>query len=343
VEGIEFVLTVKTAVRTPGPPRSLTMSSIDIDALYAGFCSSLPFDLAAVARNLPYRLGLGPIPELTFSQVFSHEVTLAAPMLVGEAFETAPPAAVRGATLAHLLAVVDAFGRDRLADGQIEATVQLGQLLDAVRRARDVALATILPAGAELSFVEAERLTEAAIAAEREILFDAGPVSLDRYQALSLDKQRVGFVGSRALALAAGADAATLERIEHTLASVALALQFEDDVVDWQDDFARGGAWAVCLARGMRTLTPVPERRTEPNPVLRRVLDSGVLAALMDASRDAYRQAWRRARSLGAHRLAAWAERREVRAAELARYEARSPGYVVRQRSLAPWAAEVMR
>jgi hypothetical protein len=36
------------------------------------------------------------------------------------------------------------------------------------------------------------------------------------------------------------------------LESIGVGLQLHDDVIDWEEDWARGGAWAVALARGLR-------------------------------------------------------------------------------------------
>jgi hypothetical protein len=55
-----------------------------------------------------------------------------------------------------------------------------------------------------------------------------------------------------------------------------------------------------------------------------------------------FRGARRRARALGAARLAAWAAEREAKLAELAANEAASSGYTERARALWAWASEVL-
>jgi len=79
-----------------------------IDALYAGFVSSLPADLQPVARDLPFVLRLSPASGQPWSAVFSHAVTLEAPRLFSVAL-AAEPEAVRRAVLAHALSVIEAF------------------------------------------------------------------------------------------------------------------------------------------------------------------------------------------------------------------------------------------
>jgi hypothetical protein len=167
-------------------------------------------------------------------------------------------------------------------------------------------------------------------------------MSLERYLSVSLDKQRVGFVASVALARVAERSE-LVERIESLLAGVALGLQLEDDVVDWQEDFERFGAWALCLARGLRSAKPPTERSTEPNPIVALVHRSGVLARMMHESERQLASASQLAHSLSARRLKLWAQQRAIRARQLAGREEMAPGYTFRARRLAPWAAEVLR
>ena len=86
-----------------------------IDELYGGFVAALPLEVQAVARDLPHVLGLAPVTGTSWSKVFNHQVTLAAPSLVAEAFPRLTPELIRNATLAHALSVIEAFGFDRVA------------------------------------------------------------------------------------------------------------------------------------------------------------------------------------------------------------------------------------
>jgi hypothetical protein len=314
------------------------MPLADIDTLYVGFCDSLPDEIRPVARGLAHRLGLTPMAGVPWSEVFGHEVTLAAPALVAEALPRVEPEAIRFAVLAHLLAVIEAFGADRLADGQVAPEPALAEVLAELRRARDDALRRV---DARASYQAADDHSRASMASEREWLAGVRPAAYADYARLSLGKQAVGSPASLALARSAGATARELGAIERLLGDVWLALQHHDDVVDWEDDWKRGGAWAVCLARGSKS-GESSEPATEPDVVRRYVLRSGVLALLLGRARRHYRGAWRRARALGAWGLATWAEGRMEQLADLTNAEKASAGHAVRVFRLAPWAAEVL-
>jgi hypothetical protein len=316
-----------------------------IDELYGGFTSSLPSDLQPLARALPHVLGLAPTPGAHWSEVFSHPVTLAAPSLVAEALPRAGPELVRRAVLAHALSVIEAFGHDRVADGQVRRSPELHALLEHLRTARDSVLERIQPGAARLARA-ADQETRDAIADEHELLSRVGAATFGDYHRLSLAKQAVGFPASVALATASGATESQLEEIKRTLRGVWLGLQFEDDAVDWEDDWRRGhGAWAVSLAR--RKLEAVREQRpddppTQPDMIRRRVFGMRILYSLLRLSRHQYHSAWRYSRILGASRLGQWAEERKARTDELLPLEDKHAGYVVRSRKLAAWAAEVL-
>ena len=126
--------------------------------------------------------------------------------------------------------------------------------------------------------------------------------------------------------------------VRATLGNVWLGLQIADDVVDWEDDVQRGGAWAVCLMRGLGP----PSRLRGQEPIRSQVLQSGVLAIMLARALKHMRSARRRANVLGAHRLAAWAGAQESRLVGLVSAETRSAGYAVRAHALAAWANEVL-
>ncbi len=242
-----------------------------IDDLYAAFVEALPGALADPARDLAATLGLAPSRAVPWSEVFSNEVTLAAPALVAEAMPGFPAALVREAVLAHLLAVIEAFGTDRIEDGQVPRTPALAAVLAHARAARDAALAQVtLDAGA--AYAPAERETLAAIHAEQTALRSGEGVSFDRYLAVSHGKQRVGLPASLALARAAGWDARRVQCLERLLDAVWVGLQLHDDVIDWEDDLARGGAWAVGLAAAAQASRPPGE--TRPTSMKRLVYES---------------------------------------------------------------------
>lgn len=337
-----------------------------VDELYLAFCQTLPGMLHAEAQGLAHTLGLTPSRGIPWSRVFSHEITLAAPSLVAEAMPELRGSTVQDALLAHMLAVIAAFGTDRAQDGQVRLTWQLETLLVHARRARDLAIARV----ASVDFDRADEETFAAIATERALLAAGEPVSLARYKAVSLAKQRVGLPASIALARAAGWPPRRIAGLSRMLDAVCLGLQIHDDVVDWEDDHGRGGAWAMALARALSPATALPaggdrsadppehtglpaggahaavpssrSRSAVPAHVRRFVLESGALAAMLGAARRCFREARLRAAALGARRIATWAESREAHIAELARCEAESPGYTNRARALSAWAREVL-
>lgn len=313
------------------------MTGMLVDALFDTFLASLEDEARPAARALAHRLGLAPHPAVPWSEVFAHEVTLGAPSLVAEAFPRAEPARVRQACLAHMLAVIEAFGTDRMIDGQVAADEALLGVLRAARGARDQALAAL---GAGGDYGAADRRSWQAMATERGWLATRSAVDQRAYAEVSLGKQAVGFEASLALARSAGARPRELATLERLLGDVWLGLQHHDDVVDWEDDWANGGAWAVCLALA-HTAHDSPPPSDLPG-VRSLVLRSGVLLRLLTLARRRFGAAARRARALGARRLARWAAEREGRLSTLCRAEARSAGFAVRQRRLLPFAAAVL-
>ncbi len=310
-----------------------------VDDLYEAFADRIGEPLSASARDLPRALHLAP-RAVPWSRVFSHEVTLGAPALFAEAMVGVPRSIVRDAVLAHLLAVVDAFGTDRIEDEQIDASPSVFAVLSQARRERDRAMARVYGGSPtpESDFRATDALTIRAIRNERAVLLSARPVDLKTYESASLDKQCTGILASVALARVAGWPDRRCRTVRATLESVWLGLQIADDVVDWEDDLQRGGAWAVCLMRGQG---PVSGLRVK-EPIRNQVLRSGILAVMLKRAWAHMRAARRRALALGARRLASWAGEQEIRLAALVAAESRSAGYAVRAHALAAWANEVL-
>ena len=175
-----------------------------IDELYGGFVAATPTELQALARALPHVLGLAPTPDKRWSEVFNHPVTLSAPSLVAAAFPHARPELVRRAVMAHALSVIEAFGYDRVADGQVPRSPELLALLMHLRNARDAMLEQVNPGAAKLAHV-ADLESQDAIKEEHELLSSIGAASFADYHRISLAKQAVGFPASVALATALGA------------------------------------------------------------------------------------------------------------------------------------------
>jgi hypothetical protein len=314
-----------------------------VDDLYEAFADRIGEPLSDSARDLPRALRLAP-EAVPWSRVFSHEVTLGAPALIAEAMPRVSRSSVRDAVLAHSLAVIDTFGTDRIEDEQIEATPAIFAVLGQARRERDRAMVRVcgghVPADCE--FRTADALTIRAIRRERAMLLSARPVDFKTYERASLDKQFVGVVASIALARTAGWDERRCRAVRAVLESVWLGLQMSDDVVDWEDDLQRGGAWAVCLMREMARTASASRPAVKGESIRSQVLTSGVLHAMLSRARTHMRAARRRATALGARRLAAWAGAQERRLDSLATAEGRSAGYAVRAHALAAWANEVL-
>ena len=302
-----------------------------VDDLYAVFVATLPADLVDAASALPVMLRLAPSRDVPWSEVFGHDVTLGAPALVAEAMPGVAPDVVRDASLAHLLAIIEAFGADRVLDGQVDPTPELDRVLSHARAARDEALARV-PAGAGYAPADAE--TAAAIRAEHEILRGGEPVSWSRYLAITHAKQRLGLPASLALARAAGWDARRVRTLGRLLDAICVGLQLHDDVIDWETDLVRGGAWAALLSA---------RAGTAPASARRAVFESGALHHMLQHAARSFRAARRRAEVLHLGQLAAWARGRELDVVELARREAESPGQTNRAHALSQWAKAVLR
>jgi len=313
--------------------------SNNVDAIWTTFCSTLPLDLQREARTLALGMGLVPLPDIPWSRIFKNEVTLGAPAL----FATAMPQATRQmaatATTAHMLAVIDAFATDRMLDRQAEGSPQMLRLLEHIRAERDRAICEL--AGKDASpYQDAEYIAICAINTERLLLQRGMALSFSDYSNLSLAKQAVAFPASLALARAAGCDSRCERAIEGVLRGIVLGLQFHDDVVDWEDDWKKDGAWAVSLSRGQGS-APL-DGKPDLESLRRQVHQSGVLATMMTMARRRYREANRLAAMLGACWLSDWAREQETIVAELAEKESKSAGYVVRAHQLSNWAMEVL-
>lgn len=315
-----------------------------VDGLFAAFCDSFSGALRDEARRLSFTLGFAPDPLVPWSHVFSHEVTLAAPLMIAEAMPGVDEGIVEHALFAHVLGVIAAMGSDRVEDGQVTATPALLKVLAAARSLRDEHL--VFVAGErELPFdpAAADREMAEAIALEREILFEGRRVHFDAYEALSARKQAAGLVASAALAMRAGWDLGRQRDVCETLLDVGLGLQLYDDVVDWEDDAADGRSWALVLARSQGISAPTPPSDPpDPQGLRAEVHAANVLLRMLQGSESRFLAASRRATALGAKRLGRWAQQRADFLSRLAEREEKTAGYVNRAHALAPWARTVL-
>lgn len=311
----------------------------DIDALYESFCTGIALGARDVARTLAFRLKLVPKPDVPWSEVFQHRVTLHAPALLAEGMPEIGAENEARAVLAHMLAVIEAFGTDRILDRQTADEPALRDVLGHARMARNSALAALGGPEAVTAAEQADSDTLSAIATERGILLRGESVDFGTYERVSAGKQAVGLPASLALARAAGWDPRRRESVRTALMGVWLGLQFQDDVMDWEDDLSRGGAWAVSLARRVNGATL---EGTDPTRLRADVLSSGVLAEMLRLAFERFHTARVESEALGAHELAAWLRQREDDALDSHLREVRSPGYFHRLKKLAPWAKEVL-
>lgn len=315
-----------------------------LDGLLAEFCSSFTGPLREEARRLPFTLGFARDPITPWSRVFNHEVTLAAPAMVAEAMPGVPRGAVKHALVGHALAVIEAMGTDRIEDGQVVPTPALCKVLGAARSLRDEHLVLAArdeermldPAVIDLEFNEAIRL-------ERDLLVGQQSVDFALYESLSKRKQVCGILGVDALAVRAGWDERRRGVLRRVILGAALGLQLYDDVVDWEEDAARGRSWVLALVLSQRRAPrPWPEV-ADAYEHRARVLSSGVVARMLRRGRLHFRAAARRARAVGAVRLGVWCAERAELIGQLADRESQSPGFVIRARALAPWARTVLQ
>jgi hypothetical protein len=315
-----------------------------VDDLYRAFADRLDVDARSRGLEVSRALGLIADSAARWGRGFGDEVTLGAPALVAQALPGASGPRVRDAVLAHMLAVIDAFAVERIEGERLEASTKLLALLTQVRRERDRALARLLGGdlAQDVDYGGCDSTTVRALRRERQLLLAQRPADFETYRRVILAKQSVASIASVGLAHASGADARRCRAIRAMVQSAALALQVYDDVVDWEDDLQRGGAWAVCLMKALG-----PERSTQAGApdggqLRLEVLRSGILRMMLERAAAHIRAARMRAAALGAQRLASWATSRENRLRALVAAERRSAGYAVRAHALAAWAGEVL-
>lgn len=285
-----------------------------VDDLYEAFAHRIGSRLSEGARDLPRALRLADQP-LPWSQVFSHEITLGAPALFAEAMIGVPLAVTRDAVLAHLLAVIAAFGTARIEDERIAASPPVFAVLGHARRERDLAMVRLFSrtSFADTDFRAADAMTIRAVRRERSMLASAYPVDLDLYERTLLDKRCSGILASVALARIGGLGPRRCRAVRTTLESVFVALQICDHVTEWEAALERGEAWTVCLMKGTKLPPRSGIRPTHGATGRSEVLDSGVLELMLSLARRRMRSARRRADALGADRLASWAGAQERR------------------------------
>lgn len=314
-----------------------------LDELYEAFCEDLPVELRACARDLPHQLQMAPASGTRWSDVFGHEVTFAAPALFAEAMPRVSTMQVRDAMLAHALAVIDGFATDRMEDSQVPRSSKLAELIVQVRAARDRALGRVLAQRDEAtSFAVSHARMIAGVRAEGRVFGGCDRADFVRYERIAAAKTAPGIPASVALARAAGFREAECRAVSKTLESIWLGMQYHDDVVDWEDDYRRGNAWAALLAEEVASDRTLQKHRHERDGARKVVLESGILGAMLGRSFRHFRAARRRGEALGVRGLASWAKSKEEHAEMLAHAECQNAGYALRIHALSPWATHVV-
>ena len=192
-----------------------------VDDLYEAFVDRIGPKLSAGARDLPRALRLAPQP-LPWSRVFTHEITLGAPAMFAESMGWVPLSVTRDAVLAHLLAVIDAFGTARVEDERIEASPSVFAVLGHARRERDLAMVRLFSRTslADTDFRAADAMTIRAVRRERSMLASIYPVDLDLYERTLVDKRCSGILASVALARISGLGPRRCRAVRATLESI---------------------------------------------------------------------------------------------------------------------------
>jgi hypothetical protein len=305
-----------------------------VDDLYEGFADRIGAPLSAIARDLPRALRLARV-SVPWSQVFPHEIVLGAPALFAESMSV-PSALTRDAVLVHLLAVIDAHGIARVEDERIDAAPGVFAVLGHVRAERDRAMMRLFSRTplADTDFRAADAMTIRAVRRERTLLKSAYPVDLDLYESTLVDKCCSSVMASVTLGRIAGLEPRRCRAIRATLESIALALHLYDDVVGWEVNLQRGGAWASCLMRGTSVPFDSGKHATRGAGARAALLGSGILERMLSRAHMHMRAARRRAIGLRARRLAAWAAAQESRLEVLVAAEADSAGHAVRAHAL---------
>src|SRR5262249_32618587 len=137
-------------------------------------------------------------------------------------------------------------------DSQIPRSYELADLMVHLRGVRDRALARVAPHRTEMtSFAVTHARMIAAVRAEGRVFGGCEVAGFAPYERSAAGKTSIGLPASVALAQAASYSEVECRAVAKTLQSTWLGMQYHDDVVDWEDDYRRSGAWAVVLARSV--------------------------------------------------------------------------------------------
>jgi hypothetical protein len=312
-----------------------------VDDVYATFCEDLPVSLQRPAQDLAASLGLSA-PGVPWSRVFPHPFTLTVPGIVADASPLVDASVMRAAVVAHVMGLIQAVAMVREATGAVSATPQVRRVLSAVRMAREQACGRLGGASfwAQGRFDLAIQQLELALSVERACLGSAHSADWTTYERIATAKQAVMLPAPLSLARESRWRRDRREGLRRMITAIALGLQLARDVMEWEDDHARGGAWALALARGIADADPDIEPQV--GSVHSEVLESGILARLLRRAHESFQNGHELAVALGLSRVAQWTSTQALALADLHRAEASFPGYAVRAAVLQAWAEEVL-
>ncbi len=310
-----------------------------VDDVYATFCDDLPASLRRPAGELAASLGLSA-PGVPWSRVFPHPFTLTVPWVVTEASPSVDGSVMRAAVVAHLMGLIQAAAMGREAAGAVERTPELGRVLRCVRAARERACVGLGDASswAQERFDVAVGRLEQALAVERTCLGHGPAAGWTTYERVAAAKQALMLPVPLSLARELRWTRDRRDGLRRMITAIAVGLQLARDVTDWEDDHARGGSWAVALARGLTDLNVEPQ----VGSVHSEVLESGILAGLLRRAHESFRSGHELALGLGLSRVARWTATQSLALSDLHVAECSFPGYAVRAAVLQAWAEEVL-
>ena len=233
-----------------------------IDEAYRRWVETLAAPLQSIAFALPHHIGHARSRWRSWRQVFPTPATRALPWLVAEGFPAVSPAAGAQLCAAYVFGAFLALIDDRLIDRQ----AAFSRNLNLVRRCLEAEVLRCLAIvgrheGFWRLYRHAFRQYAAAHAREPQLWRGTGArAGHSRYVRESAAKTAIARVPVVAIGVLGGATPAGLSRLEQLVDHYLVAMQYADDVADWEDDF-RSGRWTYFI---QQHLSAAEARRTAP-------------------------------------------------------------------------------
>lgn len=239
----------------PAPSPLLAHYDAQIDGAFRRWLhAALPPSLRATALTLPHCIGLTQSRRWrSWRGVFRSPLMRALPALVAETFPTSS-GRIEALGLAHVLLAFVAFVDDRLNDQQtpfVRDVYLVRRCMEAEAEARCIEAAGDRP---EFWRIARQMFQQYGAAHAREARrWSAGTWRDDhpRYAREAAGKIAIAQLPAVALALTGGASRAEIDRLVAAFNHCLVALQYTDDVADWQEDF-RSGRWTYFVRRHLR-------------------------------------------------------------------------------------------